>query len=154
MATIELTSSSFAHGEEMSSRHAYHNENLSPPLEWSGIPENTRSLAIICDDPNAPVGDWVHWVLYDLPPTTTRLPEGVPTIEELPEEGKQGKNDFGEIGYGGPWPPPGPSHRYFFRLYALNIEPDLAPAATREELLRAVEGHIVAEGELMGTFRR
>ena len=151
---IRLTSPAFQAGQPIPSRYTADGADVSPPLSWSGVPEGTRSLALVCDDPDAPRGTWVHWVLYGLPPTVTELPEGVPADPTTPQGAKQGTNDFGRLGYGGPAPPPGKPHRYFFKIYALDIVPDLAPGASKQELLSAMEGHILAQGELMGTYKR
>src|SRR5260221_8141904 len=125
-----------------------------PPLEWSDVPAVAKSLALICDDPDAPVGTWVHWVLYDLPVTATDLAEKVPPLESLSFGAKQGINDFKRVGYGGPCPPPGKPHRYYLKLYALDVDLVLKPRATKQELLRAMDGHILAEAQLMGTYQR
>ena len=128
--------------------------DTSPALEWSDPPPGTASFALITDDPDAPGGTWVHWVLYDLPPAARELPEGVPPRSALPSGARQGRNDFRRIGYGGPCPPRGPAHRYVFRLYALDTKVDLAPGAVRADLDRAMTGHILAQAELMGRYRR
>ncbi len=151
---IELTSSAFADGAPIPAVHTCDGEDTSPPLAWSGVPEAAKSLALICDDPDAPAGTWVHWVLYDLPPTVTELLEGVPTTETLSSGAKQGTNDFGRLGHGGPCPPRGASHRYFFKLCALDAELSLDPGATKRDVERAMEGHILAQGQLMGTYQR
>lgn len=152
--SIPISSPAFQEGKPIPTQYTCDGEDLSPPLKWSKVPEGTKSLALISEDPDAPAGIWVHWVLYNLPPTITELPEGMPTQEVLPNGAKQGINDFKRIGYGGPCPPPGKPHRYFFKLYALDTELDLKPGATKQELLRAMEGHILAEGQLMGTYQR
>lgn len=126
---------------------------MSPPIEWSGVPASAQSLAVIMDDPDAPAGDWVHWLVYDLPPDLTRLPAGIPSGEKLTSGGFQGRTDFGQSGYGGPCPPSG-SHRYFLKVYALDAMLRLKPGATKKELLKAMQGHILAEGRLMGTYER
>jgi len=151
---IRVTSSSFAEGAAIPRKHTGDGEDLSPPLAWSGAPEATVSFALIADDPDAPAGTWVHWVLWGIPSSTPALPEGVPTDELLEGGGRQGKNDFGKVGYGGPAPPRGKPHRYFFKVYALDAAIDLAPGATKSRLLAAMQGHILAEGALMGTYRR
>jgi Raf kinase inhibitor-like YbhB/YbcL family protein len=151
---LNLTTTAFAEGQPIPDRHAFENKNLSPALRWTGIPPTAKSLALICDDPDAPMGTWVHWVIYDIPPTTAGLAEGVPKSPELADGAKQGVNDYKQIGYGGPNPPPGKPHRYFFRLYALDTTLDLKPGATKADLLKAMEGHILAEGQLMGTYQR
>jgi Raf kinase inhibitor-like YbhB/YbcL family protein len=150
---FELTSTAFGNGEVIAQQYTCDGPDISPPLKWIDPPAGTKSLALICDDPDAPVGIWVHWVIYGLSPDTRELSEGVPK-EEMLENGRQGKNDFGRIGYGGPCPPRGPAHRYFFTLYALNIETDLSPGMTKAQLLKAMEGHILAEAKLMGRYGR
>jgi Raf kinase inhibitor-like YbhB/YbcL family protein len=151
---LHLTATSFAEGQPIPSRHAFDNQNLSPALQWSGVPPAAKSLALICDDPDAPMGTWVHWVIYDLPPDATGLAEGVATSPELADGAKQGLNDYKRIGYGGPSPPPGKPHRYFFKLYALDTKLDLKPGLMKKELLKAMDGHVLAEGQLMGTYQR
>src|SRR5262249_12485986 len=122
--------------------------------KWSDAPQGTKGFALVCDDPDAPAGTWVHWVIYNVPPSTTGFDEKVPASETLASGAKQGVNDFKRIGYGGPCPPPGKPHRYFFKLYALDSEPSLKPRATKPDLLKAMEGHILAESSLMGTYQR
>jgi hypothetical protein len=151
---ITLTSPAFQEGQTIPKKYTGDGDDLSPPLQWSGVPPGTRSLALVCDDPDAPAGTWVHWVLYGLPAATTRLPEGVPAAEHVAGGAKQGLNDFRQVGYGGPAPPPGKAHRYYFRIYALDTELPLRPRATRPELRHALEGHVLAEGQLMGTYQR
>ena len=150
---LEVWSSAFAEGDRIPSDFTCQRANVSPPIEWSGIPANAQSLAVIVDDPDAPSGDWVHWVFYDLPPDTPGLPFAVPDVEKIPSGGTQGRNDFGEIGYGGPCPSTG-EHRYFFKIYALAAMLHLKPGATKKELLKAMQGHVLAEGQLMGTYER
>jgi Raf kinase inhibitor-like YbhB/YbcL family protein len=128
--------------------------DVSPPLTWSGVPRGTRSLVVLCEDPDAPRGTWTHWVVFNLPPESRELPEGTPAQPTLPGGAVQGTNDFGKIGYGGPAPPPGKPHRYYFKLTALNTTLDLKPGAKRSEVLAAMDGHVLAEGWLMGTYRR
>ena len=151
---IHINSTAFTEGQPIPSRHAYDQQDISPDLQWSGVPSTAKSLALICDDPDAPVGNWVHWVLYDLPPSMTGIPEDLPKSQTLDSGAKQGFNDYKKIGYGGPCPPPGKVHRYFFKLYALDIKTDLKPAVTKADLLKAMEGHVIAEGQLMGTYHR
>ncbi len=151
---FEIKSSAFQHGGDIPKKYTCEGADVSPPLNWTSPPEGTKSIALICDDPDAPVGTWIHWVFFGLPPDTRELPEGVPTHKVLPSGGKQGINDFGNIGYGGPCPPPGPAHRYFFKLYALNTELDLKPGATKKELLKAMGKQTLAQAELMGRYRR
>lgn len=152
--SLKLTSPAFAEGQPIPANYTGDGPDVSPPLQWSGVPAGAKSLALICDDPDAPVGTWVHWVLYGLPASATELPENVPPHETLPSGARQGVNDFGRVGYGGPAPPPGKPHRYYFKLYALDTELNLKPKATKPELLRAMEGHILAQGQLMGTYQR
>lgn len=152
--TIELTSPAFQLGTTIPKQYTGDGADRSPPLCWSDPPSGTKSLALICDDPDAPRGTWVHWVLFNLPATTRELEEGVPTTEVLGNGAKQGKNDFGKIGYGGPAPPKGKPHRYFFKLYALDVVLELKAGATKATLVDATKGHILAEGALMGTYER
>ncbi|UCC48867.1 MAG: YbhB/YbcL family Raf kinase inhibitor-like protein [Gemmatimonadota bacterium] len=152
--SIKLTSSAFEDGGSIPAQYTCEGKDISPPLDWTGVPAEAKSLALICDDPDAPVGTWVHWVLYDVSPKFSALPEAIPTSEVTPEGAKQGVNDFRRSGYGGPCPPPGKPHRYFFKLYALDIEPGLPAGATKADLLRAMEGHILAEGQLVGLYKR
>lgn len=151
---FEIKSSAFQHEGYIPRKYTCDGADVSPPLNWTSPPRGTKSLALICDDPDAPVGTWVHWVLFGLPPETQELPEEIPTDKVVPNGGKQGINDFGNIGYGGPCPPPGPAHRYFFKLYILDAEPDLKAGATKKELLKAMDKHILAQAELMGRYRR
>jgi Raf kinase inhibitor-like YbhB/YbcL family protein len=152
--SIQLTSSAFAEGKPIPAKYTCDGADVSPPLAWSNVPEGTKSLVLISDDPDAPVGTWVHWVIYNIPPDATDLAEGVPKSEVLTNGATQGMTDFKRIGYGGPCPPRGGPHRYFFKLYALDTGLELKPGATKQELLRAMEGHILAEGQLMGTYQR
>lgn len=153
-AGMVITSTAFENGGFIPERYTCQGENISPPLSWAGIPPETKSLVLICDDPDAPGGVFNHWLLYNIPPTTTSLPEGVPPLPTLPDGSMQGFNSFGKIGYGGPCPPSGPAHRYFFRLYALDKTLELPPKARKPEVLRAMEGHILAVAEIMGRFSR
>lgn len=150
---FELTSAAFASGATIPSRYTCDGDDLSPPLAWQGAPAGTRAFALICDDPDAPAGTWIHWVIYDIPATETGLAEGIPPQETLPGGARQGVNSWGRVGYNGPCPPRG-THRYFFTLYALNTLLQLGPGARRDDLLRALRGHILAETRLMGTYAR
>jgi Raf kinase inhibitor-like YbhB/YbcL family protein len=152
--SIELTSPAFQARMPIPKQHTGDGADQSPPLRWSEPPSGTKSLALICDDPDAPGGTWVHWVLFNLPARDRELAEGVPTTEVLGNGAKQGKNDFDKIGYGGPAPPQGKLHRYFFKLYALDRALDLPPGATKAQLVDAMKGHILGEGQLVGTYRR
>jgi Raf kinase inhibitor-like YbhB/YbcL family protein len=128
--------------------------DVSLPLAWSDPPEGTQSVALIADDPDAPGGTWVHWVLYDLPAESRDLPEGVPHDKTLPNGSKQGRNDFGRVGYGGPCPPPGRPHRYFFTLYAVDLKLGLAPGATKAQLVKTLKDHTLGEAQWMGRYGR
>jgi Raf kinase inhibitor-like YbhB/YbcL family protein len=164
---VELRSSAFTEGGMIPGTFTCDGSDTSPPLEWSGVPKSARSLTLICDDPDAPMGTWSHWVVVNLPPEAKALKKAVPpeqTISPAFVEGlessdetvvptTQGQNDFGKLGYGGPCPPSG-THRYFFRLYALDTRLDLPSKATRADVLKAVAGHILAEGRLIGKYAR
>jgi Raf kinase inhibitor-like YbhB/YbcL family protein len=155
MATFNLFSDAFLAGDIIPIRHTCEGKDISPPLTWGDPPEGTQSFALICDDPDAPAGDWVHWLLYDIPPNVRGLPQGIEKDPELPDGSRQGRNGFGRLGYAGPCPPSGRgAHRYFFTLYALDTRLGLAPAATKQDLLAAMEGHVLAKAELMGRFER
>lgn len=151
---IQLRSTAFREGASIPRRHTCDGADLSPPLAWEGLPEGTVSLALICDDPDAPAGTWVHWVLVDLPAETRELAEGLPKDERLPGGAVQGTSSFRRTGYGGPCPPEGPAHRYFFKIYALDRKLRLGPDATKADALEAMEGHILAQGRLMGKYGR
>jgi Raf kinase inhibitor-like YbhB/YbcL family protein len=151
---IQLISPAFRHGDVIPQAHTCEGEDLSPALSRTGVPLERRSLALVCDDPDAPRGTWVHWVLYNLPGETVELSPGVPIAPELPSGARQGRNDSGELGYSGPCPPPGKSHRYYFRLYALDIMLTLPHGVSWGELERAMADHILAQGTLMGVYQR
>ncbi len=151
---ISIFSTAFAEGQPIPDQYTCAGPDVSPPLTWSNAPVGTKSFALITDDPDAPLGTWVHWVLYNLPSATTSLTENVPPSPELPGGAKQGVNDFLQTGYGGPCPPHGNAHRYFFKIYALDTMLDLNSGATKKELLKAMNGHVLAEGRLMGTYQR
>ena len=153
MHAITIVSTAFKQMEPIPEIYTCDGADVSPPLSWSEVPPAARSIALICDDPDAPRGTWVHWVAYDLPPTCTALPQGVEKTKTLKGGGKQGKNDFPEIGYNGPCPPRG-MHRYYFKIYALDTMLDLPPGMTRREVEKAMKGHILAQGELVGTYAR
>lgn len=150
---ITLTSSAFEEGGMIPRKYTCDDIDVSPPLAWDAVPDGTKSLALICDDPDAPVGTWVHWVVFNIPSEVYDLAENQPHEETLPNGATQGRNDFRNIGYGGPCPPSG-THRYFFKLYALDTLLDLKPGATKKDLLKAMEGHILAQAQLMGRYRR
>ena len=150
---FELTSTAFGAGDPIPRKYTCDGEDTSPPLQWSDPPEGTRRFALIADDPDAPMGTWVHWVLYNLPASVRALPEGVPMDADLPDGSRHGQNSWRRLGYGGPCPPGG-THRYFFKLYALDAQLDLAVGASKEELLQAMKGHILATTETMGLYTR
>ena len=152
-SVMKLTSSDFQQGGGIPSRYTCDGQNVSPPLAWEDVPAVAKSLALISDDPDAPMGTWVHWVLWNLPPDTRQLGEGFPTGATLPDGAMQGTTDFGRTGYGGPCPPSG-AHRYFFKLYALDAMLSLKPGSTKAQLEAAMNGHILAQAELMGTYQR
>ncbi len=149
-----LSSSSFREGAPIPAKHTCDGADVSPPLAWSGAPSGAAGFALIMDDPDAPAGTWVHWVLYALPARASALAENVAKTETLKDGAVQGRNDFRRTGYGGPCPPPGKPHRYFFKLYALDAALGLKPDATKQELERAMQGHVLATAQLMGTYAR
>jgi Raf kinase inhibitor-like YbhB/YbcL family protein len=151
---MKLVSAALRPGQPIPAIHSCQGEDRSPPLAWSEIPADTRSFALVADDPDAPRGTYVHWVLFNLPADAVELSPGVPRAPELPSGARQGINDAGEVGYQGPCPPPGAPHRYFFRLYALDCALNLPPGSTRLDLDRAMASHILAETSLMGTYQR
>ena len=146
--SIQVSSSAFADGEMIPTKYTCDGENLSPPLIWSGIPQGAKSVALIMDDPDAPAGTWVHWVLYDLSADLDGLDEGVRGI------GVDGVNSWNNTGYGGPCPPAGNPHRYFFKLYALDTELYLQSGTPKADIEKAMQGHILAEGQIMGEYGR
>jgi Raf kinase inhibitor-like YbhB/YbcL family protein len=150
---LKITSPAFREGEMIPRKYTCDARDVSPPLGWTGLPGGTKTLALICDDPDAPAGTWVHWVAYNLPVALSGLSEATPTDPEIKGGGRQGRNDFKRIGYGGPCPPSG-THRYYFKLYALDTELDLPAGATKADLLRVMEGHVLAEAQLMGKYKR
>ncbi len=151
---LKLTTTAFQPGAAIPKKFTCDGPDVSPALAWTDAPAGTQSFALIMDDPDAPVGTWVHWVLYNLPANARELAEGVPRQEELPSGARQGRNDFRKIGYGGPCPPGGPAHRYFFKLYALDSKTSLKPGATKADLEKAMKGHILAQAELIGRYQR
>jgi len=150
---IKIKSSAFKEGDMIPQKYTCDGPNVSPPLTWGEVPDNTKSLALISDDPDAPVGTWVHWVIYNIPPTIKELPENIPPQKTIENGAQQGINDFRMIGYGGPCPPGG-IHRYYFKLYALDKTLDVAPGMTKAQLVHAMEGHVLAQGQLMGRYQR
>ena len=146
--SIHVTSTAFNEGENIPKEYSCDGENLSPPLAWSDVPQGTQSLVLIVDDPDAPSGTFVHWVVYDLPADLASLPEGASGI------GREGVNGFRKSGFGGPCPPRGSTHRYFFKLYALDMVSGLKAGATKAEVEKAMQGHILAQGQLVGKYGR
>ena len=152
---MRINSAAFLNQGSIPANYTCEGANLSPALSWTEIPKSAKSLALVMDDPDAPVGTWVHWLVYNIPVDAKSLPSAMPPLEELPHGVRQGKNGFHKIGYGGPCPPPGHGvHRYFFRLYALNKLLDLPGGASRKEVDDAMRGHIVSRAELVGRFQR
>jgi hypothetical protein len=152
--TLELTSTAFADGDKMPTRYTCDGENVSPPLAWGEPPPQTQSFALIVDDPDAPVGVFTHWVIFNIPPDVRSLPEALPVQERLENGVLQGKNVWNKIGYRGPCPPGGSPHHYRFTIYALDTVLDLKPGASKNDLLQAMEGHILAQGQLVGVYQR
>jgi Raf kinase inhibitor-like YbhB/YbcL family protein len=152
-ATMKLTSPAFFEGALIPARYTCAGDDFSPQLVWSDIPAGAQSLALIADDPDAPVGTWVHWVAFNLPMAAGGLPEGIKDAKQLPGGGTHGTNSWQRIGYGGPCPPSG-THRYYFKLYALDTTLSLDNKATAKDLQPAMKGHILAEAQLMGRFKR
>lgn len=152
--TLQLTSTAFKDGDPIPPRYTCTGDDISPPLAWTGGPAGTKSFALICDDPDAPMGTWVHWIIFNAPADSVGLPESLPTLPELPNGARQGKNSWKKVGYGGPCPPPGKPHRYFFKLYALDAMLPLDASAGSRNVQDAMKGHVMAEGQLMGTYQR
>ena len=151
---LSISSSAFQEGERIPTKYTCEGQDISPTLMWGESPAGTRSFALIMDDPDAPGGVFTHWVLFNLPADTRELPEAVPAQSPLPSGALQGKSDFGKTGYGGPCPPPGSPHRYQFTLYALDQPLDLKSGASKKQVLEAMQGHILAQGQLTGIYQR
>ena len=149
-----ISSSAFKHEAAIPAGQTCDGENLSPPLSWVGVPEGTKSLALICEDPDAPGGTWVHWVMYNIPVGHAGLDQGVPANDTLPGGIRHGTNDAHQVGYYGPCPPRGKPHRYYFKLYALDIALPVVADIDRDGLLTAMKGHVLEQCELMGTYVR
>lgn len=154
VAMWHLESQTFAAEETIPTEHTCDGADTSPPLSWGPPPAGTQSIALIMHDPDAPSGDFTHWVLFNLPPQLAAIEPGVPPAGELPDGARQGRNDFGRLGYGGPCPPPGPAHRYVFALYALDIPLDLPAGSARAEVEAPMGGHVLARSELVGRYSR
>ncbi|MCD6419216.1 MAG: YbhB/YbcL family Raf kinase inhibitor-like protein [Synergistetes bacterium] len=151
---MKIESKAFREGGLIPKIHTCDGKDISPQLTWSDAPDGTESFALICDDPDAPAGVWVHWVIYNIPKNMKELKQNIPKKETLPDGTKQGKNDFGKIGYGGPCPPHGRPHRYFFKLYALDTLLNARAGITKQELLQLIEGHILSTAETYGKYGR
>ncbi|MEK6558080.1 MAG: YbhB/YbcL family Raf kinase inhibitor-like protein [Candidatus Margulisiibacteriota bacterium] len=150
---MQIISSAFTEGSMITAKYTCDGRDISPPLEWKDVPDAAKSFALISDDPDAPVGTWVHWVIYNIPPNVTKFDENMPREKEFKNGMRQGSNDWPKIGYGGPCPPSG-THRYYFKLYALDMMLNLKPGATKAQLVQAMKGHILAEAQLMGKYSR
>jgi Raf kinase inhibitor-like YbhB/YbcL family protein len=150
--SFQISSTGFAGNQMIPKKFTCDGTDVSPALSWEDAPVGTRSLALIMDDPDAPAGTWVHWVMYNIPAETKDLPEGVAKQEQLPDGSLQGRNDFRKTGYGGPCPPPGKPHRYYFKLYALDAKLNLNAGASKADVEEAMKGHVLAKAELIGRF--
>ncbi|MCG6963347.1 MAG: YbhB/YbcL family Raf kinase inhibitor-like protein [Acidobacteria bacterium] len=148
MKSFRITSTAFAQGSPIPARYTADGDDISPPLEIHDPPDGTQSLALVMDDPDAPVGTWVHWVVWRIPPQSRELRPG-----EAPAGAVEGRNSWGRSGYGGPAPPSG-THRYFFKLFALDVSPELPPTTDKAALLKAMDGHVLGQAQLMGTYTR
>ena len=151
---MELTSSVFKDGGRIPDRYTCMGEDISPELKWRGVPENTASLVLIMDDPDAPAGTFTHWVIFNLKAEANGLSEAIPSTPEFPNGTTQGRNDFDRTGYGGPCPPPGSPHHYNFRLYAIGKMLDLPAGTSKKQVLSAIIGHVLAEAKLTGIYQR
>ncbi len=153
-AKFSLAANAFSEGASVPTEYTCNGQDISPLLTWTEPPTGTRSFALIADDPDAPAGTWVHWVVYNLPASARRLPQAIPKSPELEGGGSQGANDFGKTGYNGPCPPPGKPHRYYFNLYALDAKVALPPGASKSALETAMKGHILAQARIMSHYGR
>ena len=152
--TFQIESSAFENGKTIPRKYTCDGEDVSPPLMWKGAPEGTRSFALICDDPDAPLMTWTHWVVYGIPANVDKLQEGLPKAEVVAGDIKQGSNSGRRVGYAGPCPPSGKAHRYYFRIYALDADLDIRPGESKKHLERAMTGHVLDEAETMGLYAR
>ncbi len=151
---IVVMSPAFENGQPIPFFFSCQGKGISPQISWSDIPKEAKSLVLICEDPDAPGGTWIHWVAYNIPPQMLGFSSNVPPRPQLDDGTRQGKNSWGKIGYGAPCPPSGPAHRYYFKVYALDTTLSLAPGAAKDQVVQAMKGHILAEGSLMGTYQR
>ena len=150
-----IKSPAFSEGGDIPQKYTCDGQDISPQILWEGAPKETKSFVLIMEDPDAPIGTFIHWVIYDIPSNATSLPENIAKKEQIENGAKQGRNDFGRIGYGGPCPPPGPAHRYFFILRALDVPTiNLKPGATKSQVENSVKGHILAETKFFGKYSR
>jgi len=154
MEKISISAEGIKEGESIPDEYTCEGKDISPSLSWKGIPAGTKSIALIMDDPDCPGGTFVHWVLYNMPAETQKLPKAMPLNQTLIDGSMQGATDFGRPGYGGPCPPPGKPHRYYFKIYALDTKLNLPPGATKNQVESSMKGHIIAKGELMGKYQR
>ncbi|HWF43135.1 MAG TPA: YbhB/YbcL family Raf kinase inhibitor-like protein [Candidatus Kapabacteria bacterium] len=152
--TISVTSTAFQNESNIPRRFSCQGDNISPAISWSDVPNGTKSFALVLEDPDAPSGTFIHWVIWNIPASEKGLAENIPQQDSLPNGARQGTNGGNKIGYSGPCPPAGNAHRYYFRLYALDTNLDLPGNTTRDKLMSAIEGHILGEGELMGRYQR
>ena len=150
--SFEIHTNAFSEGGMIPKKYTCDGGDVSPELRWSNAPSGAQSFALIADDPDAPVGTWTHWIAWNIPASDAKLPEGIPKTENLHDGIRQGKNDFKRIGYGGPCPPPGRPHRYFFKLYALGIQLDIKAGASRSELEQSMKGHVLGKAEVMRNY--
>jgi hypothetical protein len=151
-AKIQVTSTAFEDSQPIPDKYSGQGDNVSPPLQWSDVPQQTKSLALVCQDPDSPSGTFTHWLVYNLPPTTTSLDENIPKGQSMVYGFLQGKNDFGNVGYSGPAPPAGKVHHYVFKVYALDIILLVPAGGDRSDVIGAINGHVIGEGDLTGTF--
>jgi Raf kinase inhibitor-like YbhB/YbcL family protein len=150
---MKLASPVFKPDGDIPSKYTCDGDDVSPPIEWSDVPPDAATLALICDDPDAPKKDFSHWILFNIPPETGALPENVVPRQELPDGSRQGTNDFGKVGYGGPCPPSG-RHRYRFTLYAVDTKIGVSPSSSRRDLEAAMKGHVLETTQLTGAYAR
>ena len=154
VAALTISSSAFQNGQPVPQKYSCDGENISPALSWSAGPSQTRCFALVCEDPDAPHGTFIHWVMYNIPSSSTGLPENVKKTDALPDGTRQGKNGAGQMGYTGPCPPPGKLHHYHFKLFALDAMCNVPGTPDRDQLMSAIQGHIIAQGETVGTYQR
>ena len=153
-SSLTIHSSAFQQDSAIPQRFTCQGDNISPAFQWSGAPSGTQSFALVCEDPDAPHGTFYHWVMYNIPATEHGLAENIEKRDRLANGTRQGVNSFQQMGYGGPCPPPGNPHRYYFKLFALDTQINIPGEATRDELMSAIQGHVLAEGETMGTYQK